>query len=380
MESYIGRLNYTFDNKYSLSGSVRRDGASSFGPNKRIGYFSAGSAGWTITGESFANNIKWLNYLKLRVGIGSVGNQNSPVGNAYTTNIRLIPILPFGPAGMPQNVGNPDLSWESVVTYNAGLDATLFNRRIELSVDVYDKTTTDMILATTLPRFSGVLFNNQANQYNNIQPPVTNAGEISNKGIDISLTTYNIQQKDFSWRTNLVFSHYKNLLVKLNAPGAILQGDAQDFTAASIVNVTQAGGAVGTFYGYITDGLFRSEGELNSGTDWGLPVGATNIWLGDVRYLDISGPKGVPDGKIGSEDVSFIGDPNPDFTFGFTNTFQYKNFDLSVFFQGVYGNDIYNWSRTYTEAMNNAYANQSTDVMNRYTPDNITSNIPRYNK
>lgn len=380
MESYFGRANYTYNNKYSLSGSIRRDGASSFGPNKRIGYFSAGSAGWTITNEAFAQNWRNLSYLKLRVGVGSVGNQNSPVGNAYSTNIRLINVLPFGAAGFPANVGNPDLSWESVVTYNAGVDATLINKRVEVSVDVYKKTTTDMILATTLPRFSGVLFNSQANGYNNIQPPVTNAGEMTNNGIDIGITTYNIQKKNFTWKTNLVFSHYKNLLVRLNAPGAILIGDAQDFTAASVVNVTQAGGAVGTFYGYVTDGLFRSEAELNNGTDWGLPVGITNIWLGDVRYKDISGPNGKPDGKIGSEDVTFIGDPNPKFTYGFTNTVQYKGFDLSVFLQGVYGSQIFNWTRMYTESLTNAYLNQSTDVLNRYTANNPNGNIPRYNQ
>lgn len=380
MESYFGRATYTFDNKYSVSGSIRRDGASNFGPNKRIAYFKAASIGWTVTNEKFAQDLGTLSYLKLRAGVGSVGNQNSPVQNAYSTNVRLINILPFGPAGFPANVGNPNLSWESVVTYNAGVDATLFNRVLEVSVDVYKKTTTDMILATTLPRFSGVLFNSQANGYNNIQPPVTNAGEMSNKGIDISINTYNITRKDFTWRTNAVFSHYKNLLVRLNAPGAILLGDAQDFTSASVVNVTQAGGAVGTFYGYKTNGLFRSMSELNNGTDWGLPVGVTNIWLGDIRYEDISGPLGKPDGKIGSEDVTFIGDPNPKFTYGLTNTFTYKGLDLSIFFTGVYGNKIYNWTRMYTESMTNAFLNQSNKVMNRYTEANPNGNLPRYNQ
>ncbi len=375
MESYFTRANYTYDGRYSLTGSLRRDASSSFGPNSRVGYFSAASAGWTITNEAFAKNIRYVDYLKLRMGIGSVGNQNSPVTNAYSTNIRLFTVAPFGPGGVPANVGNPDLSWEAVVTYNAGLDATFFNKKLELSVDVYNKKTTDMILATTLPVFAGLDPNPPTNSYKEIEPPVTNAGEMSNKGIDISLTTYNIQRKNFEWKTNVIFSHYKNKLVKLNAPGAILRGQAQDFTGnSSVVNITQAGGAVGMFYGYVTDGLFTSVDQLDD-LDYGYAVGPQGLYLGDVRYKDLNG-----DGKIGSEDVTFIGDPNPKFTYGMTNTFRYKNFDFSFFLQGVYGNKIFNWTRKYTESLSSVYLNQSTDVMDRYTPSNPTGTVPRYNQ
>ena len=375
MESYFTRANYTYDGRYSLTGSLRRDASSSFGPNSRVGYFSAASAGWTITNEVFAKNIRHIDYLKLRVGVGSVGNQNSPVTNAYSTNIRLFTVAPFGPGGIPANVGNPDLSWESVVTYNAGLDATFFNKKLELSVDVYNKKTTDMILSTTLPVFSGLDPNPPVNSYKEIEPPVTNAGEMSNKGIDVSLTTYNIQQKDFEWKTNVIFSHYKNKLIRLNAPGALLRGQAQDFTGnSSVVNITQAGGAVGMFYGYVTDGLFTSTDQLNE-LDYGYAVGPQGLYLGDVRYKDLNG-----DGKIGSEDVTFIGDPNPKFTYGMTNTFRYKNFDFSFFLQGVYGSKIFNWTRKYTESLSSVYLNQSTDVMDRYTPSNPTGTVPRYNQ
>jgi TonB-linked SusC/RagA family outer membrane protein len=380
MDSYFARTNYTYDNRYSISGSVRRDGASSFGPNKRIAYFPAASAGWTVTNESFAQKWNFINYLKLRVGIGSVGNQNSPVQNAYSTNIRLFSTAPFGPGGVPANVGNPDLSWESVVTYNAGVDLSFLNRRIELSVDVYKKTTTNMILSTTLPVFAGLDPNPPNTGYKEIEPPVTNAGEMTNNGIDVSLTTYNIQGKNFSWKTGVIFSHYKNLLVRLNAPGALLRGEAQDFTGnASVVNITQAGGAVGTFYGYVTDGLFLTLDELNNGPK-SLPVGVTQTWLGDIRYKDISGPGGKPDGIIGSDDVTFIGDPNPKFTFGITNTFQYKDFDFSFFLQGVYGSKIFNWTRKYSESLFNVYLNQLSTVLDRYTPDHTDASMPRYNQ
>jgi hypothetical protein len=257
---------------------------------------------------------------------------------------------------------------------------SFLDKRLEVSVDVYKKTTTDMILSTTLPVFSGVLVNSNTNGYQQIQPPVTNAGEMSNKGIDVSITSYNIQKKDFTWKTTLVFSHYKNLLVKLNTVGALLPGEAQGYSGAGVVSVTQPGRAVGTFYGYVTNGLFRSMADLNNGTDWGIAVGPTGIYLGDVRYKDISGPAGKPDGKIGSEDVTFIGDPNPKFTFGVTNSFQFKRLDFSFFLQGVYGNKIFNWTRTYTEAMNNVYTNQLNTVMNRYTPNNVNATMPRYNQ
>ncbi|WP_407429940.1 SusC/RagA family TonB-linked outer membrane protein [Arcticibacter sp.] len=378
MESYFGRATYTFDGRYSISGSLRRDGASSFGPNKRIGYFSAGSAAWTVTNEPFAKDWKFINYLKIRAGVGSVGNQNSPVQNAYSTNIRLFSISPFGGGGIPANVGNPDLSWESVTTQNGGIDASFLNKNVEVTVDIYKKTTTDMILSTTLPVFAGLDPNPPANAYKDIEPPVTNAGEMTNSGIDIGITSYNIQSKGFSWKTNLIFSKYKNKLVSLNSQSAILRGAEQDFTSASVVNITQAGGAVGTFYGYVTDGLFRSEAELNNGTDWGIAVGPTGMWLGDVRYKDISGPDGVPDGRIGSEDVTVIGDPNPDFTYGLTNTFQFKGFDFSFFLQGVQGGKIYNWTRKYSESLYDPFVNQLTSVLNRYSASNTDSDMPRF--
>jgi TonB-linked SusC/RagA family outer membrane protein len=381
MESYFARATYTYDNRYSISGSVRRDGASSFGPNNRIAYFTAGSAGWTVTNEKFARDWKVVDYLKLRVGAGSVGNQNSPVQNAYSTNIRLFSVAPFGAGGIPANVGNPNLSWESVTTYNGGVDLSFLHKRIELSVDVYKKITTNMILATTLPVFAGLDPNPPNTAYKEIEPPVTNAGEMHNTGIDINVTSYNVQNNNFTWKTTVIFSRYKNILEKLNAPGALLRGVEQDYTgSASVVNITQAGRAVGTFYGYVTDGLFRNMSELNNGTDWGLAVGPQGVYLGDIRYKDISGPNGKPDGKIGSEDVTFIGDPNPKFTYGITNSFSYKGFDFSFFLQGVQGSKIFNWTRKYTESLSSVYINQRRDVMNRYTAANPNAVIPRYNQ
>ncbi len=377
LDSYFGRANYTYDNKYSISASVRRDGSSNFGPNKKYGYFPAVSAGWTVSNEGFLKNSKTISYLKLRGGVGSVGNQNSPVGNAYSTNIRLFSTAPFGAGGVPANVGNPNLSWESVVTYNGGIDASFFNRRLDVSVDVYKKITTDMILSSTLPIFAGLDPTPPSNSYQDIEPPVTNAGKMTNTGIDLNITSYNIQGKDFSWRTNLIFSHYKNFLNSLNSANSVLFGNANDFTGtSSVVNLTQAGRPVGSFYGYVVDGLYRTQADLDKAVlPTGLSVGPTGVYLGDIRYRDLNG-----DGTIGSEDVTFIGDPNPDFTYGLTNTFSYKGIDLSIFLQGVQGNKIFNWTRKYTESLSSAYTNQLTSVLNRYTAANTNAELPRYNQ
>ena len=378
-ESYFARVNYTYDNKYSFSGSYRRDGSSTFGPNSRFGNFYAGSLGWTASNEAFFKNVKFINYLKLRVGYGSVGNQNSPVQNPYTTNIRIFPISPFGPGGIPANIGNPDISWEAVVTKNVGIDLTFLQRKVELSVDVYNKTTTKMILASILPAFSGLDPNPPNNSYRDIEPPVTNGGEVSNKGIDIALTTYNLQKKNLSWKTTVVFSQFKNKLVRLNAPGAILKGQEQDFTGiSSVVNYTQEGRSIGNFYGYVTNGLYTTLDQLKAD---GIVIDPVNprqgVYLGDIRYKDLNG-----DGKIDSKDVTFIGDPNPKFTYGMTNTFSYKQFDLTVFVQGVYGGKIFNWTRKYSESLGSPYLNQLSTVLNRYTEakGGNDATLPRYNQ
>jgi TonB-linked SusC/RagA family outer membrane protein len=376
-ESYFARINYTYDNKYSLTLSGRRDGSSNFGPDKRIGYFPGASAGWTITNENFAKDGNVLTYLKLRLGAGSVGISSAPA-NSYTTNIRLATNASglFGqpsPPGIVANVGNPDLHWESVVTYNAGIDATLF-KRIDISLDVYKKITKDMLLATVLPSFAGLDPNPPNLSYQEIEPPYTNAGQMTNTGVDLSINSRNIQSKNFTWNTQLIFSHYKNVLDKLYAPGIILFGKSQAFAPVTLTE-SIAGEPIGSFYGYVTDGLYRGEDELAKGPDQGLPVGVQGLWLGDIRYKDLDG-----DGKITPADQTFIGNPNPKFTYGLTNSFSYKGFDLSIFLQGVYGSKIFNYSRTETESLFNVYSNQLTTVMNRFTSENTNGALPRYNQ
>lgn len=370
MESYFGRVNYTFDNRYAISATIRRDGSSTFGPNKRWGTFPGVSASWTVTNEEFAKNLTQLSYLKLRVGAGAVGNQNAGRNNSFTSNINLITIGPFGPGSAPDNVANPDLSWESVVTYNGGIDATLFDF-LDLSVDVYKKVTTDMLLTTQLGLYSGL-----GTDFLDIRTPIANDGQITNTGIDISISSNNIRNSDWTWRTSLVFSHYKNVLDFLNTPDAALRGEFNEYDGSpELVSLSRQGHAVGSFYGYVTDGLFTSMEQLNDGTNWGLDVKQDGQWLGDVRYKDLT-----PDGVINDKDVTTIGNPNPKFTIGFTNTFSYKGFDLSVFLYASYGADIFNYSRRQTEGLRSQYNNQLTTVLNRYTESNTDATMPRYNQ
>ncbi len=370
MESYFARVNYSYDRRYAISATIRRDGSSSFGPNSRWGSFPGISASWTVTNEEFAKNLGKLNFLKLRLGAGSVGNQDVGRPNSYSSNINLITIGPFGPGSSPDNVSNPNLSWESVVTYNGGIDATLFGM-LDVSLDVYKKITTNMLLPTQLGLYSGL-----GNDFGDIKTPITNAGQMTNTGFDISMTSTNIRNTNLTWKTTLVFSHYKNTLDFLNTSNSSIRGDFNEYDGSpKLVSLSRPGQPVGAFYGYVTKGLFTSMDQLNDGTNWGLDVKPDGQWLGDIRFKDIDG-----NGVIDDKDVQTIGNPNPKFTFGLTNTINYKGFDLSVFIYASYGADIFNYSKRQTEGMANQNNNQLTTVLDRYTADNPTATLPRYNQ
>ncbi len=377
MESYFARGSYSYDNRYALSVSIRADGSYNFGPNNKWGYFPGASLAWTVTNEGFADALKGdvLSFLKLRVGYGAVGNQNPPGGAPnppYTTAVAFWP----GPVGFGTSsyisAANPDLSWESVVTKNAGIDMNLFKGRVDLTVDVYKKTTTDMLLFLTGPRLIGV-----GDQWDDLKAPVGNVGQMSNTGVDVSLNTTNIRNKDFQWRSQIIFSTYKNKLDKMANSTAGLTGKVyyDNYT----LTYTNPGYAVGSFFGLVTDGLFRTQEDLdNSLPQFGYSVDEDHTWLGDIRYKDVSGANGKPDGKIDANDITYIGSPLPKFTYGFTNNFTYKDFDLSIFLQGSYGSKIFNFLRWQTEKMDNAYYNQTRRVLDRYTEDNQDGALPRF--
>lgn len=372
MESYFARANYSFDNKYSLSASFRTDGSANFGTNNKWGYFPGVSAAWTISNESFATFLNpVVSYLKLRVGYGAVGNQNLPSGAPAPPYVSVIGFWPgpvgFGNSSYLNGIPNPDLSWESVVTQNAGIDVSFLNGRIDVNVDAYRKTTTDMLLFLTGPRLIGV-----GDQWDDLKAPIGNVGQMSNTGIDVSINSTNIKTKDFTWKTNVIYSQFKNKLDKMANSTAGLAGKVyyDNYT----ITYTNPGYAVGSFFGLVTDGLFRTQAELDASLpQFGYTVDEQHTWLGDIRYKDINGDK-----KINESDITYIGSPLPKFTYGFTNTFQYKEFDLSIFLQGSYGAKIYNFLRWQLEKMDNAYNNQLRSVQDRYTAQNTDGKLPRF--
>lgn len=382
MESYFIRGNYTFDNRYALSLSYRGDGSSNFGTNNKWGFFPGASFGWTVTNEQFAANMKSVvNYMKVRVGMGTVGNQNLPSGAPnppYSANVTFWP----GPVGFGQvgsastnflaGIQNPDLSWESVITYNGGIDFGFLNSRIEATIDVYKKVTSKMLLFSTGPALLGI-----GDAWNDLKAPIGNVGQMTNTGFDLSITSHNIIKSDFSWNTNLVFSHYKNVLNKLINDASSIDGKI--YYDNYLITHSVPGYAVGTFWGLQTDGLFRTQDDLdNSFPQFGYDVNESETWLGDVRFADIPDEEGNTDGIIDANDLTFIGSPIPKFTFGLTNSFTYKDFDFSIFLAGSYGAKIYNFMKWQLERMNNVYYNQSTAVMDRYTADNTDGALPRF--
>jgi TonB-dependent starch-binding outer membrane protein SusC len=372
MESFFARANYAFDNRYALSVSIRADGSSNFGTNNKWGYFPGASVAWTITNERFAENIKSVvNNLKLRIGYGAVGNQNLPSGAQnppYTSAIGFWPgPVGFGTSSYLNGIANPDLSWEEVITKNIGLDASFLNGKIDFSIDVYNKTTSKMLLFLTGPRLIGV-----GDSWDDLKAPIGNVGEMSNKGVDLTITSYNMKTKDFTWRTNAVFSSFKNKLEKMANSTAGLTGKVHfdNYT----LTYTKVGFPVGSFYGLKTDGLFRTPAELAASLpQFGYPVDASHTWLGDIRFKDING-----DNRIDENDITNIGSPLPKFTYGLTNSFTYKDFDASFFIQGSYGAKIFNFLRWRLEKMDDPYFNQLRSVMNRYTASKTDGDLPRY--
>ncbi len=358
--SVFARANYNYDNRYLLTATMRADGSSKFGANNRWGYFPSFAAAWRINGENFMQSTSaWLSNLKLRAGYGQVGNSN--IGTyLYGSTMTAFPSV-FGTAYRMTNNANPDLKWEASEQYNGGIDLGLFNNRIDFSIDAYYKTTKDLLLQ---PSVSPVL---GGSSWSDIQTPFMNIGKVENKGIDISLNTHNIAGEKFNWHSNVVVSINRNEVVALDALKTPIYGSLDWYAGFQTVSMITEGQPIGVFYGYKTDGLYRDAEDLrNSPRPEGVNIHrTTGSWIGDVKFKDISGPDGVPDGIINEYDQTIIGDPNPDFTFGFTNTFSYKNWELNVGITGAVGGDILNYVRVKTEGLMSQWDNQDRTVLNR---------------
>jgi len=360
MESAFARANYGFNNKYLLTATFRADASSNFGPNNKWGYFPSFSGGWVVSEEPFMESLKGtLDWVKIRAGYGEVGNQNiSP----YTYGQALNTITSaYGPAFLPGNIANPDVKWETTTSTNVGIELGFINNRINMDADFYIKKSKDFLFVLPMPYYYG----REA-----LSPPTVNLGEMTNKGIDFTLNTVNIDKPDFRWTSSLVASTYKNEVTELADENSTI---TQIIQFNQTVTQTSVGNPVGQFYGYVVDGIFQSEDELNSAPSQGTIDEDNGTWLGDFKFKDIN-----KDGVINDDDRTIIGDPNPDFTFSLSNNFNYKNWDFAFTFYGSYGNDILNWTRKVTEGMTDSYANQSVRVADRWTATNTDTDMPRY--
>jgi TonB-linked SusC/RagA family outer membrane protein len=364
LESYFGRLVYSFDSKYSVTGTVRADGSSKFGPGRKWGTFSSVAAAYTISNEKFMKSISFISNLKIRLGYGQVGNQDIP---NYQYNPTLSTAITGLGTGYKVNyTANPLLKWESANQSNLGLDMSFLKGRLDVSIDVYRKVSKDFLYPLPLPSFLG----SNPEVPGSIGAPYVNLGEMQNEGIDFSFNSRNLVG-NFVWSTGLNISTYKNTvndIQGLSAEGKVL------FNTLTITK-TVAGQPIGQFYGYKALGIFRDPVELaKSPRQFSGKIGEKGNALGDIKFEDVNN-----DGKVDEKDLTYIGSPHPDFTFGVTNTFSYKNFDLSVFIQGSQGINIFNYVRRNTEGMDKLYTNQLKTVLDRWSPENPNSesNMPR---
>lgn len=357
--SYFSRLNYSLFDRYLFTFTLRADGSSKFGPDNRWGYFPSGSFAWRIGEERFMDGLN--TNLKLRVGYGETGNQAIP-NYLYGSSILTIN-SPFGTAYRQEKISNPKLKWEATKQFNIGVDFSMFNGRVDLAADWYNKRTTDMLLQINVPSYLG------GSDWLDIQSPYANVGSLENKGIDLAITTHNFIGKNFKWNSNLTLSRNRNKVLELDKPEAFFLRRLYWYSEFQSATRTVVGQPLGQFYGYVTEGIFTSEADIKNhalqaptaGADGKNPVDKrTGVWIGDIKFKDLNG-----DGVINTDDQTYIGNPNPDFTFGFNNDFSFKNVDLTVFITGSQGADILNYSRVLTEGMTNVYSNQAASVYNR---------------
>jgi TonB-dependent starch-binding outer membrane protein SusC len=372
LSSLFARLIYDFNNKYSVTASTRQDISSKFDPTtgNQKGVFNAVSGSWKLSNESFMEGTrKYVDNIKFRIGYGETGNQQIP-NNSYSAMLG-VQNSGLGSGFLPANYPNPDLVWESLNQTNLGLDFTMLDSKLFASFDVYDKKSEGFLFQVPLPLY----LTGGGGQYGGISAPYSNLGTMSNKGFDITLGYDTKSSGNFNWDTSLVVSHYKNNLDEI-ANGIVLTQEVNTNGYQPVVATnTTVGNPIGLFYGYVAEGIFKDQATLDSAPiQFGQAVGngAGQTALGDVKYKDVNG-----DGKVDATDKTFIGNPHPDFTFGFTNNFKYKNFDCSIFFQGSSGNDVMNLTKRAGTTNSSLYDNQLVDALDYYSSTNIVSNNPR---
>jgi TonB-linked SusC/RagA family outer membrane protein len=356
LKSYLGRINYGFNSKYLLTLTLRADGSSKFAPGHQWASFPSAAVAWNASSEDFLKNVTAISQLKIRFSAGQTGNSDIPAYQSYSQlgyyryNFGNSTVAGFA----PNSLYNPNLTWEKTSQYDFGFDLSLFKDRISITADVYYKKTTNLLLYLPLPATSGLtIITNTAitnpQQYENV-------GSVQNKGFELGISSRNLTG-GFVWNTNLVFAVNRNKVLSLGGNGV-----NQFIPDSSLPSILKVGEPIGSFIGYKTNGLIQAGGPVLTP--------AANTQPGAQNYQDING-----DGKITqAADRVILGNSQPKFTGGITNTFSYKGIDLSVFLQGSYGNKIYNQQRNVLE-LGTGYTNATTTLLNRWTPTNTNTDV-----
>lgn len=349
LHSVLGRVNYTLNNRYNLTATLRADGSSRFAKNHRWGWFPSLGASWNVDEENFLKPIKFINELKLRASIGTVGNQEigdyRALATYGTTSYYFGSIRNTG--YVRNNLENPDLKWETTLSYNFGFDLSVLKDRLHFVFDTYYKKTSDLLLSIPVEQTTG--FSNQ----------LKNIGNVTNRGVEFAVNANLIQRKNLSWDASFNIAHNKNKVTNLGPLENIISGST----------IIQEGEALGSFYGWKFDGIVQQGDEL---TKVPSPSPKPNIEYGDAKFIDVDG-----DGQVNQEnDRVILGSIQPDFTYGLSTTLRYKDWSLLTVFQGSQGNEIYNSLRQRLESPSTSY-NGSTKLLNRWTSDNPSTSVPK---
>lgn len=361
LTSILGRVFYSYQNKYLFTATIRRDGSSKFGKNNRYGYFPSFSLGWNVAEEKFMENVHWLDQLKLRGGYGVLGNQeidNYQYSSTITTGIN----YPDGNGGLlqgafPKNFANPDIKWEETAMTNVGIDFMAFNNRLSLTADYYVKNTKDILLTVPIPISSG-----------GANDPIRNAGKIRNNGFEFNLGWMDQPNPDISYGINLIGSFNKNKVIAMGSESGSIKGGStnQNITTSE----TKAGYPIGGYWLISTAGYFNSQEEVDAYAKDGKKIQPA-AEPGDIKFVDANN-----DGVINDDDRVFQGSPFPYFTFALNGNMRYKNFDLSIGLQGVLGNKIYNATRQTLEDVTKG-SNFLASCLDYWTPENKNASHPR---
>jgi TonB-linked SusC/RagA family outer membrane protein len=358
--SLFSRLDYAYNDKYLLGATIRRDGSSVFGANKRYGIFPSYSLGWRVSNEGFMKNVAFVNDLKVRGSYGILGSKaNISPDNAFTLFNSGFGTSYYDMTGsgstqqgfFQSRNGNPNTGWEEDVISNVGIDATILDYKLDFSVEWYKKSVNGLLFPQPLPATAG-----------NANPPTINIGDIQNKGWDFSANYHGSVTNDFKFNIGANVTTYKNIVVKIPDPGYF---DVSDSRIGNLVR-NQVGHPVGSFYGYEVLGLFKDDADVSKSP------AQTDAAPGRFRYRDVNG-----DGEITPDDRTFFGNPNPDFTYGLNLSATYKGFDFSTIFYGSQGNDAINFVRYYTDFFGTSEGKGKSNVLkDAWTPQNLNAKTP----